>query len=314
MKRLFYFVLLLAGVSALHSCKDLADEDGNPLLDINNTTGLTGPRALYREVNDSRMLATYFYNGLQLSKVITDSASVTDVAWSGDKISNIDFRGFLDLDGDINHKIDKDSVVYTRLFNYGSMGRLESISENRSLYHRIVTSPFSVTNPSPQTLYKKTKTVYKLTYSSTTGKLDMITMKSGADAVPFANTEYTTTKFEYVGDNVSQLTKNWGPVNSGDVLGTPTKKYSYGYSNYDVNISPFTLLPNAYKISRLLATNHVYSGVDGLIFSPNNPKRRTITDLTLPVPSPVLSSTEYRYDPQTYMTVGYMVNYTYKPL
>lgn len=311
MKRLFYFVLLLVGVSALHSCKNLADEDGNPLLDINNTTGLTGPRALYSEITDTGTLATYYYNGLQLSRVVTDSASVTNVAWSGDKISMIDFRGFLDLDG--NGKLDKDSIVYTQLFTYGNTGRLETISENRSLYHRITTAPFSVTNPSPQTLYKKTKSLYKLTYTATTGKLDLISMDSGTEisGTTFTNTEYSTTKFAYIGDNVSEVTRQWGPINPGNIPGTPTEKYSYGFSNYDVNISPFTLLPNGYKISRILATKH--KGHECLIFSPNSPKRKTITDLMPAVPTPVTASTDYRYDPQTYMTVGYGVNYIYKP-
>jgi len=309
MKRLFYFVLLLAGVSSLHSCKDLADEDGNPLLDTNTTTGLTGPRALHQEVDNSHTIATYFYNGLQLSRVLTDSASVTNVAWSGNKVSTIDFKGFLDLDDD--KKLDKDSIVYTQLYTYGGTGRLETISENRSLYHRITTSPFSVANPSPQTLYKRVKTKYTIAYAAATGKLDLITMESGPEATPFVNTDYSTTKFEYMGDNVAQLIKNIGPMNGG-VPGTPTEKYSYGFSNYDVNISPFTLLPTAYKISRLISTN--YKGEEGLIFSPNSPRRKTLTDLMEAIPVPQVASTDYRYDPQTYMTVGYTINYIYKPL
>jgi hypothetical protein len=324
MKRLFYFVLLLVGVSAVHSCKDLADEDGNPLLDINNTTGLTGPRALYREITDSDTLATYYYNGLQLSRVETDSASLANVSWSGNKVSMIDFKGFLDLDND--KKMDKDSIIYTQLFTYGNTGRLESISENRSFFHRVITPPYSATNPSPQTLYKRTKTIYTLKYYATTGKLDSLNMKSGLDisGTPFANNAYSKTKYEYLGDNVAKVIKHYGPM-VGNVVGAPTMKMSFDYSNYDVQISPFTLLPNAYKISRLVSSDIYLATLttpyvvrqniaDGWILSPNSPKRTLATDLTQPVPAPEVFSTDYRYDPQTYMTVGYGVNYIYKPL
>jgi hypothetical protein len=30
MKQIFYFILLIAGFSSIHSCKSLLDEDGNP--------------------------------------------------------------------------------------------------------------------------------------------------------------------------------------------------------------------------------------------------------------------------------------------
>ena len=100
MKRLFYFILLIAGFSSIHSCKDLTDEEGNPLLDLNENTGLIGPRALSREVTNVGMIAQYQYTGLLLTKVITEKASITDVEWSGDKISRLTFNGFLDLDND----------------------------------------------------------------------------------------------------------------------------------------------------------------------------------------------------------------------
>ncbi len=308
MKRLFYFVLLLVGVSTIHSCKDLLDEDGNPLLDVNNNTGLNGPRALYREITDSDTLATYYYNGLQLSKVITDSASVTDIAWSGDKVSKIDFKGFLDLDGDGD--LDKDSIVFTQLFTYGNTGRLESISENRSFYKRTIAPPAP---PSPQTLYKKTKTLYNLKYSAATAKLDSIIMRNGPDAsgTPFAYTDYSKTKYEYLGDNISKVTRHYGPM-SGGVFSPAITKFAYDYSNYDAKLSPFTLIPTAYKISRLLSTE--INDIESWILSPNSPKRFSITDLTLPIPVPVVFSTDYNYDPQTYMTKGYGVNYIYKPL
>lgn len=310
MKRLFYFILLLVGISTVHSCKDLLDEDGNPLIDINNNTGLNGPRALYREITDSDTLATYYYNGLQLSRVVTDSMNSTaDIAWSGDKISRVDFKGFLDLDG--NGKLDKDSITFTQQFTYGSTGRLETISENRSFYKRTNTPPS--TTPGPQTLYKKTKALYSLKYSTATAKLDSIIMRNGPDAsgTPFAYTSYSKTKYEYVGDNVSKVTRHYGPM-SGGVFGAATTKLGYDYSNYDAQINPFTLIPFGYKVSRLLSTD--INDVKSWILSPNSPKRYSVTDLTQPVPAPVVFSTNYNYDPQTYMKKGYGINYIYKPL
>ncbi len=97
MKQIFYFILLIAGFSSIHSCKDLLDEDGNPLLDLNNTGGLSGPRALYKEITDKTTLAEYQYSGLLMNRVITDSASITDIMYSGDRISQINFRVFLIL-------------------------------------------------------------------------------------------------------------------------------------------------------------------------------------------------------------------------
>ncbi|KQM44734.1 hypothetical protein [Chryseobacterium sp. Leaf201] len=311
MKRLFYFILLFVGVATVHSCKDLMDEDGNPLLDINTNTGLNGPRALYREITDSDTLATYYYNGLQLSRVVMDSAdSAANIAWSGDKISRVDFRGFLDLDG--NGEIDKDSISYTQQFTYGSTGRLEIISENRSFYKRTITPP--ATTPGPQILYKKSKALYNLKYSAATGKLDSIIMKNGPDAPGTSFTDYSKTKYEYSGDNVSKVTKLFGTM-SGSVFGTVTERWSYDYGNYDAQISPFTLLPNAYKISRLLSVENKFHDMNNFwIMSPNSPKRVSATDLTTPIPNPLIRSTDYAYDPQTYMIRGYSINYIYKPL
>lgn len=308
MKRLFYFVLLLVGVSTIHSCKDLLDEDGNPLLDINNNSGLNGPRALYREITDSDTLATYYYNGLQLNRVITDSASVTNIAWSGDKISRVDFKGFLDLDSDGD--LDKDSISYTQQFTYGNTGKLETISENRSFFKRTTVPPSPI--PGPQTLYKKTKSLYKIKYDAATAKLDSIIMQNGPDTPGNpAFTDYSKTKYQYIGDNVSTVIRHYGPM-SGGIFGAPVTKYAYNYSNYDAKINPFTLIPTGYKISRLLSTE--INDEESWILSPNSPKRLSITDLMPPVPVPVIFSTDYNYDPQTYMTKGFGKNYIYKPL
>ncbi len=311
MKRLFYFVLLLVGVATLHSCKDLLDEDGNPLLDINTNTGLNGPRALYREITDSDTLATYYYNGLQLSKVITRGASVTDVQFSGDKLSRINFKGFLDSDND--QVLDLDSTAYEQQFTYGNTGRLETISENRLVYNRTPALPPTVP-AGPWVLLRKAKTIYRLVYSSTTSKLSKITMTTGNEApgTTFAETEYSETTYEYSGDNVSKVVRSYGPIGAGNVWGPPVTKYGYEFSNYDSQISPYTLLPMAYKISVLLSTE--INDYRSFILSPNNPSRYTVTDLMSPVPVPTVFSTNYNYDPQTYMKKGYGVNYIYKPL
>jgi hypothetical protein len=310
MKRLFYFVLLLVGISAVHSCKDLADEDGNPLLDINNNTGLIGARALYREITDADTLATYHYNGLQVSRVDTRKASVTNIQYSGDKISRVTFKGFLDADN--NGTPDADSTSYEQQFTYGNTGRLEIISETRSVYNRTAPVPPSTT-PGPWTILRKSKTLYNLTYNSTTSKLAKIVMQTGNETigVPFAYSNFSETTYEYSGDNVTKVIRGYGPI-AGGVFGAVNTKYGYEYSNYDAQINPFTLLPMAYKISRLLSTEQ--NDMESWILSPNSPKRKSVSDLMQPVPVPVVVSTDYNYDAQTYMRKGYGINYIYKPL
>ncbi|UKB84284.1 hypothetical protein LF887_01130 [Chryseobacterium sp. MEBOG06] len=309
MKQIFYFILLIAGFSSIHSCKSLLDEDGNPLLDLNTTEGLSGPRALYREITSKDTIAEYHYSGLLVTKVITDSASITDIMYSGDKISQINFNGFLDLDG--NGKLDKDSISYTQLFTYANNSKLATISENRSTFRR-PPPVLPSTTPGPQTLLKKEKTLYNIKYSVSTGKLDSIIMRNGPDVAgtQFNYTDYSRTAYSYVGDNVSKVIRYYGPM-AGGIFGGVTGKFSYEYYAYDDQVSPFTLLPHVYKISRLLSTE--INDKESLILSPNNPKRWSVTDLTPPIPTPIVKSTNYVYDPQTYMTKGYGVNYIYKP-
>lgn len=310
MKQLFYFILLVAGISSVHSCKDLTDEEGNPLIDLNQNSGFNGPRALFREVTDSDTLAEYRYNGLLLSNVITEKNSITNVMWSGDKISQITFNGHLDLDN--NGTIDDDSIVYTQLFTYGNLGRLTIISENRVSYKRTPAVP-PTTPAGPYLVDKRIKSIYNLTYSSTTGKFAGITMKSGEDVsgVPYVDQNYSKTAYTYFGDNVSKSEVSIGAINAG-VEGPVTEKYGYEFLNYDTQISPFTLLPFAYKVSRIISEKA--GDVEAFILSPNSPKRISITDLMMPIPTPVIFSTAYRYDAQTYMTQGFSVNYMYKPL
>ncbi|WP_431611625.1 hypothetical protein [Chryseobacterium sp. 'Rf worker isolate 10'] len=311
MKQIFYFILLIAGFSSIHSCKSLLDEDGNPLLDLNNTNGLSGPRALYREITDEDTIAEYQYSGLLVTKVITDSASITNIMYSGDKISQINFNGFLDLDDD--GELDKDSISYTQLFTYGNGGRLDKISENRSIFRRPPPVP-PATTPGPQTLLGKEKKQYEFKYVAASAKLDSIIGKSGIDVAgtQFKFTEYSRTGFTYIGDNISRAVNFIGQLTgaNGDVFQPPVEKYGFDFYAYDNQISPFTLLPTAYKISRIISTNN-YG--ESHLFSPNNPKRVSLTDLTTPIPTPIVLSTNYVYDPQTYMTKGYGVNYIYKP-
>jgi hypothetical protein len=152
MKRLFYFILLVAGISSIHSCKDLADENGDPLVDLNTNTGLNGARALHQEITDFATVADYHYTGLLLTKV-NNGASITDIAYSGDRVSKVTFDGFLDLDN--NGVLDPGKVTFTQLFTYGASGRLESITENRNIYKLAGTPP-------AQVLDKQTKSVYTL--------------------------------------------------------------------------------------------------------------------------------------------------------
>ncbi|MCA6066848.1 hypothetical protein JI747_006645 [Chryseobacterium sp. RG1] len=303
MKRLFYFILLVAGISSIHSCKDLADENGDPLVDLNTNTGLNGARALHQELSDFGNLADYHYSGLLLTKV-NNGASITDIAYSGDRVSKITFDGFLDLDN--NGTLDAGKVTYTQLFTYGGSGRLESITENRNIYKVTGTPPVQV-------LDKQTKSVYTLKYNASTAKLESITMKTGLDVsgTPFEYTAYSEAKYTYLGDNVSKVEKGFGTITAG-VNDPITVKYEYGFMNYDDRISPYTLLPFAYKISYLLSTS--FYDHRSLMLSPNSPSRVSSTDLNVPVPTPVVTSTNFTYDPQTYLTKGYGVYYIYKPL
>lgn len=308
MKRFFYFVLIIAGFSSINSCKDMTNEEGDPLLDLNENTGLIGPRALSREITDFGTIAEYQYSGLLLTKVLTEKGSVKNVEWSGDKISKVTFNGFMDLDND--GTIDADSISYTQQYTYGNLGRLTLISENRSVYRRLVPVPPATVGP--YALYEKTKAEYNLTYSSTTAKLASIVMKRGKDIIPFAYTDYTKANYTYLGDNVSKVTKEVGLLTNGTTFEPPVENYEFGFTNYDSQINGYTLLPFEYKVSVLIDTK-INDG-RSLILSPNSPRRISMTDLTEPIPNPIVVSTNYKYDPQTYMIQGFGVNYFYKPM
>jgi len=309
MKRFFYFILIIAGFSSMNSCKDMTNEEGDPLLDLNDNTGLIGPRALSREITDFGTIAEYQYSGLLLTKVLTEKGSITNVEWSGDKISKITFNGFLDLDND--GVLDTDSISYTQQYTYGNLGRLTLISENRSVYRRL--APVPPATVGPYALYEKTKAIYNLTYSATTAKLASIVMKRGKDIVPFEYTDYTKAAYSYLGDNVSTVSKEVGKlITNGTVFEPAVEKYDFGFTNYDSQINGYTLLPFEYKVSVLISTN--INDDRSLMLSPNSPRRVSVTDMTDPVPTPIVISTNYKYDPQTYMIQGFGVNYFYKPL
>lgn len=315
MKKLYYIFLFVAGLASLHSCRDLVDEQGNPLIDLNNNTGLNGPRALFREITDQDTLYEYRYNGLVINQILTKgkkkNRSYTNLSWSGDKISKINFSGILDEDR--NGVLDNDSVSYIQLMTYNAAGKLETISENRSVYVLAPAVP-PATAPGPgYVLNKKFRTVYTVKYDTASGKMSGISMKTGEDVTgtPFVYKNYSETAYTYIGDNVSEVVRSYGTLN-GTVQNAPTEKYGYAYSVYDTQISPFTLLPNVYKISRILSIKR--NDFESHIFSPNNPRRITVTDLLQPVPAPVLFTSNYNYDPQTYMTKGFGINYIYKPL
>ena len=312
MKQLFYFILLVAGLSSVHSCKDLVDEEGNPLLDLNENTGLNGPRALYREITDSDTIAEYRYNGLLLSKVLTKgkhTRSNTDLSWSGNKISKITFYGFLDENKD--GTLDDDSIAYTQLLTYGAGGRLTIIAENRTTYKK--TLPAGSTIPVlPWVVDKKYKKLYNVEYAPGTDKLNKITMRNGEEVTgtPFDYQDYSVATYTFAGDNIGKVERNYGPINAG-TFGTPTEKYAYEYFTLDTQINPHTLLPFEYKVSALLATR--VNDEKSHSLSINNPRRLTITDMMVPIPTPVVFTTNYSYDPQTYMTRGFGINYFYKP-
>lgn len=312
MKQLFYFILLIAGLSSIHSCKDLVDEDGNPLLDMNQNTGLIGPRALFREITNSDTIAEYRYNGLLVSKVLTkgkSTRSVTDLSWSGDKISKITFYGFLDDDKD--GALDADSTAYTQLLTYGVGGRLTIITENRTTY--VKTAGPGGTLILPWKVDKKYKKIYNLEYATGSDKLSKITMQNGEEITGsvFAYQDYSVTNYTYSGDNISIVNRIYGDIIGGS-FNTPDENYKYEYFNYDDQINPHTLLPTAYKISAILATR--VNDENSHTFSINNPKRYTVTDMTVPIPTPIVYTTNYTYDAQTYMTKGFGINYFYKPM
>ncbi|KQR95462.1 hypothetical protein ASG01_06360 [Chryseobacterium sp. Leaf180] len=315
MKKFFYIFLLIAGVASLHSCKDLVDEQGDPLLDLNQNSGFNGPRALFREITDKDTLYEYRYNGLQLNQVITKGRkkgkSYTNISWSGDKISKIMFYGFLDEDR--NGVIDNDSIAYTQLMTYNAGGKLETISENRSVYNLTAPVPPSTIPTLPYVLNKKYRTVYTVKYTVATGKMSGISMITGEDVTgtPFAYKNYSETTYSYLGDNVSEVIRSYGTL-TGTVQSAPTEKYSYGYSVYDDKISPFTLVPVVYKISRILSI--LRNDYESQMFSPNSPRRITVSNLIPAIPVTTIFTSNYNYDPQTYMSKGFGVNYIYKPL
>jgi hypothetical protein len=196
---------------------------------------------------------------------------------------------------------------------YNAGGKLETISENRSVYNLTAPVPPSTIPTLPYVLNKKYRTVYTVKYTVATGKMSGISMITGEDVTgtPFAYKNYSETTYSYLGDNVSEVIRSYGTL-TGTVQSAPTEKYSYGYSVYDDKISPFTLVPVVYKISRILSI--LRNDYESQMFSPNSPRRITVSNLIPAIPVTTIFTSNYNYDPQTYMSKGFGVNYIYKPL
>ncbi|MBW8361638.1 MAG: hypothetical protein K0M56_05560 [Kaistella sp.] len=289
MKNLYYFLLLIVGFSAFHSCKELADEDGNLLNNMGqNPGGLTGSRALFREMTDADTLE-YHYNGLKLSDVTTDS-TITKIVYNSEMINKITFDGFVGL---------QDSISYTRFFTYDGAGKISTISETS-------TSHFVGLPVQP---VKKYKALYTLKYK-TNGQLDSIITKKGEEitAVPFAFTTYSKKAYTFTGMNLTGMIDKTGTM-SGNLYGPVTGMINFEFSEYDDKKNPYTLLPFAFNIHQLLDDNK--ESFKSYRLSANNPKKVSITSNTIFVP--MVSTTAYGYDPQNYVLTGFGLTYMYKP-
>ncbi len=328
MKRIFYILIAVAGLAGVQSCGKFTDGDGDPLVNYVPDNGeLTGPRALFREVTDQDVTAEYHYNGLILTDVwgplnITrdikhniKARDLTEISYSSDKISKIIYNG----------RRGNDSISLVQNFTYASNGRIDKVSETRSTYNLTPPATPPATLP-PLPVPTKTKSVYTLKYASPTAtRMDAISMVTGVDTAgaTFINTDYSTSDFTYDGANVSKVVKKYGqidPATGG--FNTATSAYTYEYIKYDGEINPYTLLPFAYKLSRILIFDSSLIPVGGTVpvwpdvkhynLSVNNSKegKLTIAGVIAPIPW----NSQFQYDNQHYLLNGYKVYYKYKPL
>ncbi|TXF76216.1 hypothetical protein [Chryseobacterium sp.] len=290
MKNVYYFILLIIGFSAFHSCKELADEDGNLLNNMGqNPGGLTGSRALFREMTDSDTLE-YHYDGLKLSDVSTDS-TLTKIVYNSDMINKITFDGFVNL---------HDSISYTRFFTYDAAGKISTISETSKKYYIGL----------PAQPMKKYKALYTLKYK-TNGQLDSIITKKGEEitAMPFEFTTYSKKAYTFTGMNLTGMVDKMGGM-SGSIYGPVTAQTNFEFSDYDDKINPYSrLLPFGFNIHQLLDDNK--TSFKSYRLSANNPKKVSITSNL--IITPVVSTTAYGYDAQNYVLTGFGLTYMYKP-
>lgn len=328
MKRIFYILLAVAGMAGVQSCGKFTDDDGNPLVNYVPDDGeLTGPRALYREVTDFDITAEYHYNGLLLTDVLgpqnitrdpqKKARDFTEVTYSSEKISKITYKG----------RRGNDSISLVQNFTYAGNGRIDKVSETRSTYD--LTPPTTPPTPPaimPLPVPKKTRSVYTLKYADANAqRMDGITMVTGTEVAgaSFINTQYSTTDFTYDGSNVSKVLKKYGNIDvvTGN-FNAAASILNYEYIKYDGEINPYTLLPFAYKLSRILVFDSSIIPVAGTVpiwpdvkhynLSVNNSKEGKLT--IDGVIAPVTWNTQFEYDKQHYLKNAYQVYYNYKPL
>lgn len=290
---------MILGLSfSLQSCKQIGDDDGNLLNNMDaNEGGLTGPRYLASElVNGDSLIASYQYNGIKLVRVVA-SDHYKDISYNGDKINKIIFIG----------KMDTDSVNYTQYYTYDNDGKITSIAEAKTII---------IPNTSGSTTtydYEKYKSVYSIKYSTTNGKMESIFKKEGEEITgqSFAYTNYERFSFTYydigtfITGNIKKMTHDTGKLDSTGDISTIDDQFSYEYEDYDDKASPYILLPFGYNLNTLLE-----SSVNGYHLSTNNPRKFTLSGDTISPPI-VLTST-YTYDPQRYALTGFFgINYMY---
>lgn len=287
------------GLMLTHSCKDMLDTDGNPLNGTKDPVeGIEGQRALYREITAADTIAEYHYNGLLLSEVIEGDGEVTKLSYSGDKITKIDYYA---------KTTPTDSVTYSRLFTYGINSRISTITETRQNWTLDITVPID-----PPVIGSKTKTIFEFKYDYPTlpTKMSSILMKTGTEVAgsPFAYTDFSQSSYVYdIRQNLTKMEKYDGTIDPvSGALVRNGNYYKTEYFDYDNNFSPFTLLPWEYRVSATLDYEYI-----NYKLSPNNPKKMVLDSDILP--SPTTFTSNFVYDPQAYLKVGYFVNYIYKP-
>jgi hypothetical protein len=291
MKKVLYIFIAIFVVASMQSCKRISGEDGDLLNNLDaNQGGLTGARFLYQEVNSIDTIAQYNYSGLKLVEVLGDKAK-TKITYNGELIYRMNYDGV----------VNGDSTSFTRFFTYDVTGKyISTISEVRSFYGSV-----HGTTPAPVV---KTKALHTLTYNADKD-LSTITSLEGKEisGTPFAYTNYEKYTFTYntAKTNIATVVDDTGTYSSG-VYSPVVQKLTYSFTEYDDKISPYTLLPFGYKVSRILDDSTAY-----YYTSTNNPKKITVT--TNLSPFPVNFATTYTYDPQNYAVSGFGVNYDYRP-
>jgi hypothetical protein len=108
--------------------------------------------------------------------------------------------------------------------------------------------------------------------------------------LPIIQNSYT-----YTGDNVSKVTRHYGTM-TGNVFGALLRNTAMSIMLMMIRSAIYTIT-NVYKISRLLSTNN-----DKVLFYLRTILRDGRNRSYPNIPTPIVKSTNYVYDPQTYMT------------